>query len=670
MKKILCMAFSLLLALICLCTAYAEGTVTLLEFEELPENHRMRYEAEVASALANAANRLPGTGRLLARAKGDFNGYQDKRTKDGITIEYTVNNSVVKVGEAIKFDVSVTSTGESFTYTVGGLLMDANFKNPQRFNEESANVQGTTWKKTISYTPTEAGYINFVLVITDAAGAQVGVSTATVQIYQEDAPLFKNIVAEGKLAAVLSLNDAETRVGDVITATVTFSAEVDPVNYTGVWTMYDATGAKLEEEQVTGQCNAQESIATFHFDYWPMNAGKVQFVLTANDGKGNQIKTNTPYVEVQDGFYFSAQLDKAAVSVGESLAGTYLISGHECETTRCIVGWSCYDPVDPDKELYSVSNVVTNRSGKASFSPRYGETIEFFVRAVCDHYPDMYPAYDTATLLYGVYANLSLSASTVKSGNSLSLTYEVTDGLDPYQEILINGYSRDSETNTTYHFLQKTVTATEGTVSGKPYLGDQVYYEVKVTEKDGYVSTWRSSTIPLTGAPDVSAPTLTASVDADEISAGEKITLTYKLTGGSGTLNKSETAENYVAWKKLDGTVAAQKTLTSVSGTAEFTPEEDGEYICVVVLTDGYSQRVTWTSDSIYVGNVRLPGDANNDGLVNALDAMTIAKYSAGWENVTIDLSNADVTADGDVNALDAMNIAKYSAGWEGVELK
>lgn len=72
---------------------------------------------------------------------------------------------------------------------------------------------------------------------------------------------------------------------------------------------------------------------------------------------------------------------------------------------------------------------------------------------------------------------------------------------------------------------------------------------------------------------------------------------------------------------------------------------------------------VTFTVES-----TRLAGDANEDGKVNARDAMLIAQYTAGWE-VKINLTNAEVTGDGKVNARDAMAIAQFVAGW-GTVLK
>lgn len=57
-----------------------------------------------------------------------------------------------------------------------------------------------------------------------------------------------------------------------------------------------------------------------------------------------------------------------------------------------------------------------------------------------------------------------------------------------------------------------------------------------------------------------------------------------------------------------------------------------------------------------------IPGDANNDGLVNMKDVLTIRKYIAGID-VTINLHNADANLDDAVNLKDVLLIRKYLAG-------
>lgn len=162
-----------------------------------------------------------------------------------------------------------------------------------------------------------------------------------------------------------------------------------------------------------------------------------------------------------------------------------------------------------------------------------------------------------------------------------------------------------------------------------------------------------------------------------------------KAVGGSvnDTVPPREFADFFVVTNldgidiSADGTSIGQGAFTvadlaaGVVGRLSFTVNADapyGTYTVEAYLAQG-STTVTGSVTFTVVAPVpgeRIPGDANNDGSVNALDAMTIAKYAAGWDNVAINLSNADVNADGAVNALDAMTIAKYAAGWDGVVLQ
>ncbi|MBR2152799.1 MAG: hypothetical protein IJ944_05920 [Clostridia bacterium] len=57
-----------------------------------------------------------------------------------------------------------------------------------------------------------------------------------------------------------------------------------------------------------------------------------------------------------------------------------------------------------------------------------------------------------------------------------------------------------------------------------------------------------------------------------------------------------------------------------------------------------------------------VPGDANGDGFVNAMDAMLISQYYVGLD-VEIDIAVSDVNGDGNVNAMDAMLISQFYVG-------
>ena len=64
----------------------------------------------------------------------------------------------------------------------------------------------------------------------------------------------------------------------------------------------------------------------------------------------------------------------------------------------------------------------------------------------------------------------------------------------------------------------------------------------------------------------------------------------------------------------------------------------------------------------------RIPGDANEDGRADMLDALLILDYAAGIE-VTINQTNAEVDGNGKVDISDALLILQYDAAWD-IELK
>ena len=67
--------------------------------------------------------------------------------------------------------------------------------------------------------------------------------------------------------------------------------------------------------------------------------------------------------------------------------------------------------------------------------------------------------------------------------------------------------------------------------------------------------------------------------------------------------------------------------------------------------------------DKISFGFELLPGDANGDGNVNALDIITIASYVMGLDPQPFIIDNADVNQDGVINLLDVIATANIIIG-------
>lgn len=649
-------------------TAAADsGNETAVAYSDLPAAHRALYEKEMAAAEKYAKARLPGKARLFAEVRGDFNGYTDTKTDNSLKVEYTVSDSIVQVGERVYFDVNMSCEYPPMVYTVSGLVFDEDFHKTGDINKDGASVQvDDSFKgKRFSFVPEEPGYFNFVFVISDGNGNQVSLTTNTIQVYEETEPLFTNMAVDGNLGLMMTLDRSKLDVGTLITASVDVTTKADPVQYTGVWTLTDEKGAVLDTETVTAEVDAQATLARLSFEYRPLQAGKLQFVITASDGDGNQVKNNTPVLTVDDGFYFTAKINRlSALQVGNSVTASYNVYGHECSSTAYYTGWECYAD---EKLLASRVERVQERNGKSVYTPRVGQEIEFYIGATCEHFTGEYPATAGLTLIGGLDVSASITASSVKYGSKIGVKYSAEGGLTPYQKIIVTGYSYDKSKDRTYTFLNQSLTDSSATVYGSPKLGDEVYFVVQVVEQDGNITSWKTGKAALTGAPEVTDPVVTGTLSTSMAVVGETVTLTYKMSGGSGTINKDEPAASFISWKRMDGAVVSTQQVSKVSGTLSFTPDRAGTYYCELVLLDGYHQEVTWKSGMISV-STGLPGDADANGVVNPMDALLMLQYDAGW-SVSLNKENADVNNSDSVDMEDALLVLRYCAG-EDVTLK
>jgi len=116
-----------------------------------------------------------------------------------------------------------------------------------------------------------------------------------------------------------------------------------------------------------------------------------------------------------------------------------------------------------------------------------------------------------------------------------------------------------------------------------------------------------------------------------------------------------------------------QWTLLENFSTAELTGIQS-EYIRVDQILEGMTGREFqirfraygqnsyningWGLDDIHVYGVEFPmlaGDANCDGIINILDAITIVNYVIGYNPQPFCFENADVTVDGTINILDVI---------------
>lgn len=405
LKRYLFLLAAAVLLLGMLSAASAETTIA---YDDLPQAHRTLYEQAMATALAEAPRRVPTKSRLQATARGDFSGYTDQKSDNSLQVDYRVSNSVVKVGEKIKFYVNMNCDYPPMIYTVSGLVFDEGFEQTGSLNSSGSSIRvDENFKSlTYSYTPTAAGYVNFVFAVSDGNGNQVAVVTSTVMVCEEDDPIFQNqsvdvnTDTQGNLGLMLTLDRAKVSVGTVITAQADVTTSTDPVRYRGVWTLTDDAGNILDVAETTADTSAQAEPARLTFPYRPLQAGKLQFVINASDGEDNRIKTNTPVLTVADGVYLTARLNpSSAVIAGETLTAIYEIHGHDCGQASYTAAWECCDA--DGNTIVSENQAISERSGRVTYVPRVGQMVEFRLNVSCEHFPDTYPATARIVLVGG-----------------------------------------------------------------------------------------------------------------------------------------------------------------------------------------------------------------------------------------------------------------------------
>ncbi|MBQ8555947.1 MAG: hypothetical protein IJ438_08750 [Clostridia bacterium] len=297
MKKIL----SLILLLSVLLSSLSFSALAdsdQIPMDEVPAELQALFEAEMAEALKNARSRAPESNGANFIDRASFNGYVGSKADGYLTVDYTISDSMVTVGETVSFEVLLDSFNPPIVYIVGGVIMDENFESTGEIATKSYETASSPHSKGWSYTPKKAGYFNFVFVAMDNLGCMVAVTTNTVQVSEEgDTPVFRNIAIDGTLGATLTLDATEITAGETITAECHFTCETDPVVYAAGWTLYDADHNTLDTLEFSDVCYAVEG-ETLTFSYTPTQAGEALFLVVATDGEGNQIVINSPHIPV------------------------------------------------------------------------------------------------------------------------------------------------------------------------------------------------------------------------------------------------------------------------------------------------------------------------------------------------------------------------------------
>jgi len=129
MKKYL-----ILLLTLCLAIALAGGAGAeemqqegALGYGELPADFREAFESQKAAYLAQLQSQAKSTGDLTVIPRGLVDGYSGSRSAGSLSIEYSINKSVVKVGEPIIIRVKARAAVTPIIYSVTGTILDDSY---------------------------------------------------------------------------------------------------------------------------------------------------------------------------------------------------------------------------------------------------------------------------------------------------------------------------------------------------------------------------------------------------------------------------------------------------------------------------------------------------------------------------------------------------------------
>ncbi len=112
---------------------------------------------------------------------------------------------------------------------------------------------------------------------------------------------------------------------------------------------------------------------------------------------------------------------------------------------------------------------------------------------------------------------------------------------------------------------------------------------------------------------------------------------------------------------------ATNQKVTWSSADESIATVEDG---VVSGITAGTVTITATTADGGYTASCQvevcalLPGDTNEDGVINIKDSILLAQYLAHWD-VAVHMQGADCNGDGAINIKDAILLAQYLAQWD-----
>lgn len=354
---------------------------------------------------------------------------------------------------------------------------------------------------------------------------------------------------------------------------------------------------------------------------------------------------------------------KASYEIGETITLNYETIGGTVGERVTSYYWTIYD------EDWNSSSTDTmyldGPKGQIQYTPYYGVQIELTIYAY-DGTSDFYEYYefeltgDSMTEAFNI--KLEPNKSSVAKGEKVTVSYEVTGG-SGVDEVLSAFYIIEKD-GYVYGTEDIELTKRTGSLSFTPRFGDTLTVYVKARDK--YVEEmWEAVRITLTGSDKTTPPVASVNFEKEPIVLGEAVNVKYSLSGGTAPYDAALIVRT---WSEADNTtdIYTKKLTSAGSGTVTVTPESGEQILAFIEGTD--DQGFTIYGDWLWLeleapAAPRVPGDADDNGVVNTADAVAILAYCVDASK-QINQRNADVNADELVDVYDALLLLQYDAGW------
>jgi surface protein len=195
--------------------------------------------------------------------------------------------------------------------------------------------------------------------------------------------------------------------------------------------------------------------------------------------------------------------------------------------------------------------------------------------------------------------------------------------------------------------------------------------------------------------------TLSGTLNADDVKAYANDSSVKKITASAGTVLPAD-CSGLFAGSKAEIIDLGNSDISAVTNTDNMFAECSD--LTTVIVPKNWSTDSVTDSENMFTGDTKLvggngtaydpdhtdaeyaridtpdapgyftektviSGDMNGDSGIGIDDAMLLARYVNGWENIFIDLQAADINGDGAVDTGDAMILARYVNGWSGYDV-